>query len=289
MAISKNGIHGWPSGKLGRIVYYTLKGQPVQRTIGKCGKPSLKQKANHQAMKVTTRFLNHLNDYVKNGFELEAYGTIRNQHNLAVSGIKKNALKGEYPNISIDYLKVQLSKGTLANPKDLRMEKVKDGLQISWDPAHYYGTGAQYDDCLQLAICFPENNSKKTELNFSKRNAGTAFLPLEPEELDRCMEVYVFLSAANHDSVSDSVYLGNLNGEYEDPIVTLRKDKEQAEYLKSTRRYEQVTEEYRAQMKLKPGERIGAKAFRNLETEYLVLFDRAKSMESKRSRQTKPG
>ncbi|WP_316842711.1 DUF6266 family protein [Pedobacter gandavensis] len=283
MAISKNGPHSWSSGKLGYIVSYMLRGQFVQRTIGKPGKPSLKQKANHQAMAVTTRFLNHLNEFINNGFELEAAGTIRNQHNLAVSYIKKNALQGEYPNISIDYAKVQLSKGSLAIPKDLRMEKVGGGLQISWDPLRYDGEGAQYDDCLQLAVCFSEKGKKKIELNFSKRELGTAFLALAPEELERSMEVYLFLRAANHDSVSDTVYLGNLNGSYENPKVTEIREKEQAEDLKLKLRFELVSVQYKAQLKLKPEKRMGAKAFRNLEKEYLVLLDR-RGLKS-----TKPG
>ncbi|MBC8985562.1 hypothetical protein H9X96_07215 [Pedobacter sp. N36a] len=283
MAIGKNGLHGWPSGKIGRIVYYELNGQPVMRSIGKAGKPSLKQQANHQAMAVTTRFLSHLKDFINNGFELETRGTIRNQHNLAVSQIKKNALKGAYPNINIDYEKVELSKGTLIKPKDLQMEKIAEGLQISWDSAYSYGTGAQYDDTLQLAVCFPATGKKTIELNFAKRKDGTAFLPLSEEELLQPMEVYLFLRAANHDSVSDTVYLGNLNGTYEDPKITEFKEKKRGLDLQFNLRYEQITTQYEAQMKLKPAERLSGKVFRNLETEYLVLQDQWRSRQAKTS------
>ncbi|MBB2151094.1 DUF6266 family protein [Pedobacter gandavensis] len=163
MSVSRNGMHGWPSGKLGNVVSYMLRGQLVHRTVGKQGKPSLKQKANHQSMAVVTRFLGHFKDYLGNGFELEARGTIRNQHNLAVSCNKKNALKGEYPDISIDYAKVQLSKGSLQQPRNIRLEKVEGGLQISWDPLYESGSGSQYDDCLQLAVYFPKSRTKKIE------------------------------------------------------------------------------------------------------------------------------
>ncbi|WP_316819494.1 DUF6266 family protein [Pedobacter gandavensis] len=276
MAVS-NGPHGWPTGKLGNTVSYMLKGQYVQRSIGKPGNPSLKQQANHQAMAVTTRFLRNLGDYLNNGFKLEASGTIRNQHNLAVSYIKKNALKGEYPNISIDYAKVQLSKGSLARPKELRMEKLEGGLQISWNPLQYEGQNAQYDDCLQIAVCFPKTGRKKTELNFSKREAGIAFLALEPEQLTQPMEVYLFLSAANHDSVSDTLYLGNLNGSYDDPMLREIKEKKQDNELKLKERFELIREQYKAQMKLEPEQRISKKAFRNLEQEYIVLLNRNKA------------
>lgn len=285
MAISRNGIHGWPSGKLGRVVYYLLRGQPVQRSIGKLGKPSLKQKANHESMAVITRFLGRFKDYLNNGFELEARGTIRNQHNLAVSYNKKNALKGEYPNLSIDYAKVQLSRGSLTNPENVRMEKVEGGLQISWDPLNAlnkFEKGEQYDDCLQLAVYFPKRMSQ-VELNFSKRGNGTAFLSLNEDELESSMEVYLFLSAANHTSVSDTLYLGNLNGSLEQPK---RQGKEE-EDLGANLRFEQIKEQYNVQMKLNPEDRLSGKAFRSLEKEYLVLMNRYESRSG--SRQMKPG
>lgn len=291
MSISRNGMHGWPSGKLGNVVSYMLRGQLVHRTIGKQGKPSLKQKVNHQSMAVTTRFLGHFKDYLNNGFELEARGTVRNQHNLAVSWNKKNALQGVFPNISIDYAKVQLSRGTLNNPDRLCMEKVSGGLQISWDPSYLSGSDSQYDDCLQLAIYFPKSRTQKLELNFSKRMSGTAFLPLAEEKLESSMEVYLFLRAANHEFVSDTVYLGNLNGTWENPTITAqREEKErnkQVEDLRAELRYEQVKEQYRAQMKLKPKDRISDKAFRSLEKEYLVLMSRYES--TARTRPSKAG
>ncbi|WP_316822191.1 DUF6266 family protein [Pedobacter gandavensis] len=283
MAVLKKGPHGWSTGKLGDVVSYMLRGQYVQRTIGKPGKPSLKQQENHQKMAVTTHFLRNLKDYLNNGFDLEARGTVRNQHNLAVSHIKKNALKGTYPNISIDYAKVQLSKGNLAIPKDLRMEKKEGGLQISWNSLKYDGEGAQYDDCLQLAICFPKTGRKKLELNFSKREQGTAFLELQPEQLEQSMEVYLFLRASNHDSVSDTIYLGNLNGSYENPKIKALKEKEEPEELKLKSRLEQISAKYHAQLKLDRRERMPDKSFRSLEKEYQVLA------ENWRLRQEKPG
>ncbi|MBC8987474.1 hypothetical protein H9X96_17030 [Pedobacter sp. N36a] len=285
MAISKNGIHGWPSGKLGRVVYYMLRGQHVQRGIGKPGKPSLKQKANHESMAVVTRFLGRFKEYLNNGFELEARGTIRNQHNLAVSCNKKSALKGEYPNISIDYTKVQLSKGSLTNPENVRMKKVEGGLQISWDPLNalsQFEIGEQYDDCLQLAVYFPKRKSQIIELNFSKRGTGTAFLPLNEEEFESPMEVFLFLSAANHTSVSDTLYLGNMNGTWDHPKHQEKPGEDLGAYL----RFEQIKEQYNVQMKLKPEDRLAKKAFNSLEKEYLVLMNRYES--TSRSRQTKP-
>lgn len=171
------------------------------------------------------------------------------------------------------------------------MEKVEGGLQISWDPLYQGGQGLQYDDCLQLAVYFPKSRRKKLELNFSKREMGAAFLSLTEEELESSMEVYLFLRAANHDSVSDTVYLGNVNGALEQAEIKEERAEneknEQAEGLRANERYEQVKGQYKAQMKLRPEDRMSGKAFRNLEKEYLVLMNRFES--TSRSRESKPG
>lgn len=56
MSVSRNGMHVYPSGKIGNVVSYMLRGQLIHRTIGKQGKPSRKQKANHQSMAVNHAF-----------------------------------------------------------------------------------------------------------------------------------------------------------------------------------------------------------------------------------------
>lgn len=108
MAILSNSAFGHPNGKIGGMVYYMLKGQAVCRMIGEQGKPSIKQKANYQAMEVTMRLVKPMKEFIRNSFELEARGTVKNPHNLAVSYNKKQALQGEYPNIRVDYSKVVL-------------------------------------------------------------------------------------------------------------------------------------------------------------------------------------
>lgn len=45
MAISKNGAYGHPNGKIGKLIHYMLKGQPVVRVVGrKSNKLSDKQR-----------------------------------------------------------------------------------------------------------------------------------------------------------------------------------------------------------------------------------------------------
>jgi hypothetical protein len=89
------------------------------------------QLANYQSMAVTMRLLKNMTAFINSSFEIEARGTVKNQHNLATSYNKKQALKGEYPNISVDYSKVVLSYGDLEIAQDLKMVKTDTGIQIS--------------------------------------------------------------------------------------------------------------------------------------------------------------
>ncbi|MBB2151095.1 hypothetical protein [Pedobacter gandavensis] len=111
-----------------------------------------------------------------------------------------------------------------------------------------------------------------------------AFLPLNEEQLEASMEVYLFLSAANHDAVSDTIYLGNVNGTFENPKLSAEGKKAKKAVmgdLSEKARYEKLSIQYKVQMELKSEERIKPKAFKSLEREFLVLENRRRGRETK--------
>lgn len=262
MAKAANGPLGSLNGKLNNLVFYTLNGQHICRTIGDPGKPSINQLANRQAMSVTMRMVKSINDFISVSFDLEAQGTVRNAHNLATSYIKKKALKGEYPNLSVDYSKVELSHGTLQGATDLKLEKTETGVQISWN------TEGRYDDIVMILLCHPLRRSATSRINASRRDAGTCFIKLEQDGiLDEPIEAYICFRAANGKEISDSVYLGNLNGEAktEEEIIKKRK------YDEVKQRFDLVEADYLQQIKDNLGNPVDSKAFRTLAKEYEVL------------------
>src|SRR6187551_228641 len=127
MAIA-NHNNGLFIGKVGNTVSYMLNGKYVMRGIGKSKKKlSDKQLANMMSMKVTMKFLCSLKPFVDAGFGLEAMGTDKNAFNLATAAVKKHAITGEYPNLGIDYSKVQLSKGSVPAPEEVSISKADQG------------------------------------------------------------------------------------------------------------------------------------------------------------------
>jgi len=268
MAILSKSAFGCPNGKIGNMVYYMLKGQPVCRLIGEQGEPSIKQLANYQAMKVTMVLIKQMKEFITNSFELEARGTVKNAHNLAVSYNKKQALQGEYPNISVDYSKVVLSYGDLPGARDFSISKTETGLIVNWNPESYTG-GYDGDDILMIQLCFPLIKMGKSLLNASRRDAGSVFITLdEQRQIDGPIEAYACFKSADGKQISNSIYLGNING-------TLKSAEEQAaqeRYITIKTRFDQIETDYLTQQRqIAMAQKNEDKAFRNLKVEYLSL------------------
>ena len=265
MAIASNGPQGHLNGKVGKLVFYMLNGQPVVRLIGRKGKPSTLQLANYQAMAVTTKLLKFMGSFIKLGYGLQAKGTVHNPHNLATSYHKKHALKGEYPNISVDYSKVLLSKGVLPETKDLQAKKVENGLEITWDTA--YREHLAPNDSVMVMICCPETGMDRQHLNVARRSEGKCFIPMTEKALKEQIEPYISFISADGERLSDSIYLGNLNG-----VGHNQEEKSnQKKYHQVKTRFDQVAGSYLGQMKENYGMPLNTKAFKVLEKEYTVL------------------
>lgn len=266
MALSFNGPHGPLKGKIGNLVFYLLNGQPVVRTIGDPGKPSKNQKGNQQAMSVTMKAVKSMKDFINSSFELEARGTIRNPFNLAVSYNKKHALTGEYPNIKVDYSKIVLSYGNLPLAADLKMVKTDTGVLLSWDLDNE-DFDALNNDMVMLMLHHPSSQKSTIALNACRRDAGQHFIPVSDALLNEPIEGYICFKSANGKRISDSAYLGNLNGELKTP----EEESQQKKYVVLKTRFDQVEQDYLRQLNDNRGNPVDSKAFRNLEKEYQVL------------------
>lgn len=221
---------------------------------------------NQQSMAVTMALLKCMKDFINVGFELEAAGTVKNAFNLASSYNKKGALQGEYPNISVNYSKVILSKGDLPVAKDIQLRKTDTGVLISWDPGRLdfnYGL----DNSVMIMLYHPLRKKAKSFLNAARREEGSRFIEMDKEWLDEPIEAYLCFKSADGKHISDSVYVGNLNGEMES---SEEKSKKKG-HLEVKERFDRVEVDYYRLMHLDGGTHMDTKAFRHLEKEYEVL------------------
>ena len=270
MAIYRSGIHGRPSGKIGNIVYYMLNGQSVARSIGKSDKVTDLQRANRQAMSVTTLCLKNMVRFINAGFGAQAAGTTKNPFNVATSYNKKHALKGEYPNLSIDYTKLVLSQGVLTPPKATTIKRSGKGVEVTWDASsdrnHSF---CNEDDMVMITLYNPNktNGYATTSLYAAQRSAGKCFIPCAGAMVDQPMEGYMFFKSNDGKSVSDSVYLGNLNGAEE----TREEAAAKIAYAKVKEEFEKAESKYLGLINQKDGPPPKSRNLRMMKTEYEVL------------------
>lgn len=211
MATYINGIWGNYSGKIGTLVFYTLNGKQVTRSIGKSTKPPTeKQLQNQMELRVVIAFLKPILSVINSGFAAMAKGTGKSPHNIAVSYNKKQAVAGAYPDVEMDYARVLVSQGKLPEVHDAEVEPATEGLSFTWDCPADLRWPRQTDQVMLLAY-FPTTGEAIYELGGPKRSAGSAMLAIPANLLDAYMEVYMAFVAQDRKGISNSVYLGSFN------------------------------------------------------------------------------
>jgi len=219
MAILRNGLAGGISGKVGNVVYYMMNGKQMSRVIGRRTKPPTeKELANWQAMTVATQFVRSVNEFIKAGFAREAKARKMQPQNAAVSYNRKHALKGQYPNIEIDYTKVLLSTGNLHGLRGCDVVLQGDAqegfaLCFTWnvlveDQAWCSGN----DQVMLMAYCPEAEGRERAWFNLygAMRHKGQDVLELPSVFTGKFVEVYVAVVAADRMRVSESRYVGRL-------------------------------------------------------------------------------
>lgn len=271
MAKSLNGPYGHLTGKAGKLVHYMLKGQPIVRSVGVPSKKrSLRQKANQQAMGVIMELLRPTLRFINAGFELQARDTVWNPHNLAVSYNKRHALQGEYPNLSVNYSKVQFSTGTLPLAKGLKLEKEAAGVRISWDTT-LQDKGDFQDDMVMVMAVYPAKKAADCILNITQRGTGTCFLPFRTDELTQ-IELYLAFKSSDGTAISETAYLGNLNGVTATTVTAVQRKN----YLKTQARFKAIAANYFKQISDNRGIKPQHKRFLAVAKEYELLFEKLK-------------
>lgn len=170
MAITNNSFGDF-HGKLGNLVSYKLNGKTVVRHIGKSKKaPTPAQLAVRQKMALVINFLRPALAFVNAGFELETAGTDKNPHNAAVSYNVKNAMQGSYPDMSVDYTKVLVSKGPLEPALTPAISLTGSLSTFTWAVNADMDWGIKKDRAMLLVYC-PELGKAVYVLSGAKRSS----------------------------------------------------------------------------------------------------------------------
>jgi hypothetical protein len=210
MAKSKDGFLGKLSGKVGNLVFATWKGVPYIRSRPS-GNPSNTEAQQTQRSKFgeTVKFVGRILPIIKAGFK---WNTDRMpERNAAISYLMKNAVKGEKPDIWIDYPAVKVARGNLPVPQHVSAELSSDNnLVIDWTYNASLGTSRATDRVLALAY-FPGIKQAVWSIDDTVVRADEQImLELSKSAAQKEMHVYLAFADQEGNDASDSVYLGKV-------------------------------------------------------------------------------
>ena len=210
MAISSGGLFGSHKGKLGKLVSYKILDKDVVRTVGEMpdNPPSEKQLPIRQGTAIVTAFLKPILPFIRIGFQLAPERFKMYAYNRATSILKKTALIGAYPNISIDYSKVLVAEGDLNPAENAVVEKVEGGLKFTWDKSTAW---PEHTEQVMMMAYFPELQEAIFITSGARRSKGEDILEIKPSRIDAKMETYIAFIADDRSSVATSTYTGEIN------------------------------------------------------------------------------
>ncbi len=208
MAVLKNGPNGGFSGKVGSVVGYKWKGLDVIRGLPrKSHKPRSEARlANEQAMKLIMDVLKPLKLFLRMGFRYAAAPLNMSAFNLALSVNKKQAIKGQYPDLEIDWDNLRISQGNLAGLRNFAAEWTESGLRITW-ATNIDNAPGHPGDLLSIALYSPTDGYWSAFFNEATRGAGECML--SGDEAWRFFEAHVVAMFVSYtgDAVSDSAHV----------------------------------------------------------------------------------
>ena len=210
MGTYSKGILGPFSGKVGTVVGSSWNGIDYMRSLPKPTNrtPTDAQLQQRVKMALAVGFLKPISPLLTQGFKRVAVNSTA--FNVATSHFVKEVISGTYPDYTIDYPKVLISRGELTGPWNALAEPtMATEVRISW--SNNAGSGnAKGTDKAVLMIYNPTKNQFVYLLDGPDRSQAATTLAM-PEGFSGD-EVHVYMGFISLDKkiVSTSVYAGSV-------------------------------------------------------------------------------
>ena len=207
MATFNKGILGGFNGKLGTVVGTSWKGISIMRSQGnrKSGKYSDAQLTQQMRFGLMIKFIGKFTDLLNLTFKDLAKGVTA--PNAALSYNIRNGIAGTYPNYSLAYPQLLLSRGNHLNAEAPTAKAGAAGIvNFNWTDNTGVGT-AKEDDKAILMVYAPDINQAAYTLDGAARSAAADSLTLSHFS-GRTVHTWVAFVSADGKNFSDSVYTG---------------------------------------------------------------------------------
>ncbi len=210
MGTISQGILGGVSGKVGNVVGGSWKGIDYLRIMpASVANPQTPAQMDQRSKFVKVlNFLQPLVGFLRVGYKL--YAIKMTQFNSAMSYILKNAVAGTYPNYTIDYPNVLVSRGTLTKAEGTALTSPQEAqVVVTWTDNS--GTGdAKATDKTLLVVVSENKDESVYEIDGAIRSAGTLTFNLPSNYAGDEAYAYLWFVSEDGKSVANSVYLGNV-------------------------------------------------------------------------------
>jgi len=207
MGTIKKGVLGGFSGKVGNVVGSSWKGIDYIRSLAASVKnPRTEgQMAQRTKFSVVMEFLRPIIPYLNVGFK--PYANRQSGYNAAMSYNVNNAVAGTFPDITVDYARVLVSKGSLLGAENATATAAAGKITFTWTD----NSGVNDAKATDLAMPLAYNTIKGQAIfktNGAERSAGTDVLTVPDSWLDDEVELYLGFVSKDGSLVATSAYLG---------------------------------------------------------------------------------
>ena len=194
------------SGKLGDVVFFWRKNQQLLRSHVTPRNPQTSaQTANREKFTLATRIVSPLFDAMKHGHSGSAisFGSVCGR-------VLREAITGVYPDLAVDYSKIQISEGRLSPPGDVRchFDRSTREVRITWVGALAADAEAGSPTDQASVVCqndlFPRH--VHTHLG-SRRSAGETTFPLPAGWDPKHTHYWLYFTSHDGTQNSGSVYV----------------------------------------------------------------------------------
>lgn len=212
MAISKNGILGGFSGKIGNVVGVQLNGEQILRAAPRPSKkpPTEKQRIQRLKFSLAIEFTKPFMGIVERFFMDNA--TVGERKTKIISYVLNHVIQIQEQEFTIEWSKFLLSCGTLSGFHQLQTQFSGDELTLQWQDNSHQGF-AQAEDEVYLLLADESLVHVLFIEKIARRSDRQAKITIP--QWTEAIHGYVFLCNPENQQTSNSSYLGKqMRGEW---------------------------------------------------------------------------
>src|SRR5690606_30698772 len=165
------------------------------------------QLAQQQRFKLMGKFLLPLKGLFEIGYA-KAYAGQSTLFNQAM-GNNLPAVTGDYPDFTIDYSRVEFSRGSLLPPRGIALAAGEHEVTVSWRPSITTFEG-KADDDVYILLYDTELRLFYTTDEVVQRSVGQAVIAVDDDTVGHSAEVWLFCVSRDSSQISNTVNGGSV-------------------------------------------------------------------------------